>query len=273
MRTLSLAYCFVIVGGASALANVPVDDAAQLMQKTETKSHTNDMVPVQQDQNKGQKGINCATHTGQKGTARDTTAEKNDSAGVEAVKKYDPQMPATPAADAKGPALSYQTIQKSAGNVVAGNIATQTTITTSTPVYQQASSSAGQAATIMAGYDQNSSGGAQNGMSWNQVTSSANLWIEAFNAMNLSEAAATSQAAQAMRFVPWTPGIAPLTSVCGAGYRGAGTASDPCIATTSAFCQALSDGGCWERRYVDATGNVVVYLESASAQAQAAPTQ
>lgn len=269
MKALSLGLCFLTVSIGVAKGNVPVDDSAQLTEKSQTKSHTQDMVPVQQDQNKKQKGINCATHTGEKGKARDTTSQKDANAGMNAVKKYDPEMPAAPPADAKAPALAYQTVEKSAGNVVAGNMATQSTITATGPVYQQASASAGQSATIMAGYDQNSSGGVQNGMSWNQVMASANLWVEAFNAMNLSRVAHVSQAAQAMQFVPWAvSAAAPANSACGAGYRGSGTASDPCIATNSPVCQSLTDGGCWERRYVDSVGNVVVYLESMSAQTQ-----
>lgn len=265
MRASSLAMLLVICACGPARANVPVDDEAQLNRKTETRKHTNDMVPVQQDHQKGQKGINCATHTGQKGTARDTTAPKNDNAGREAVKKYDPETPAAPAANAQGPALANQTIQSSAANVVAGNMSTQTTITNTTPAYQQASSQAGQAATIMAGYDQNSSGGVQNGMTWNQVMASANLWVEALNAMNVAEVAATSQATLAMRFVPWSAGATlPVTSLCGVGYSGSGTANDPCVATGSQICQALGNGGCWERRTIDALGRVVVFLESLS---------
>jgi len=268
MKAIILGCCLAIIGGGAARADIPVDDAAQLTRKTQTASHTNDMVPVQQNHDKGQKGINCATHTGQKGTTQNNTARPDAEAGAAAVKKYDAQMPATPAADAKGPALAYQMYGKSAGDVVAGNIATQTTIASNGPTYRAASSANGQAPTIMAGYDQNSSLGAQNGLSWNQVMATANLLVSAYNAANLARVSQVSQAARAMNFVPWAfgAGAVPNSSLCGAGYRGSATAGDPCVALDSAVCQSLSDGGCWERRYVDAAGNVVVYLERAQAQ-------
>lgn len=266
MNALRLTVCILSLSVGVARANVPVDDAAQLTQKSQTRTDTDNMVPVQQDQNKNQKGINCATHTGQQGNARDTTTAPNESTATQAVQQYNPDATApTPAAT--GPALAMQTTEFSAGKVVAGNAATQATITSTGPVYQQASASAGQSATIMAGYDANSSGGVQNGMSWNQVMATANLWVEAYNAINLARISGFSQGAQAMQFVPWAAAhIAPQNSACGAGYRGNGTATDPCIATSSALCQSLSDGGCWERRYVDGLGNVVVYLESTQTQ-------
>jgi hypothetical protein len=273
MRALRLSACFLTLAVVDARANVPVEDSAQLTEKSQTRSDTDKMVPVQQDQNKKQKGINCATHTGQQGNARDTTASPNQSAGAQAVKQYNPDATTAPAPGAAGPQLAAQTTESSAAKVVAGNMATQTTVTTTGPVYQQASAYAGQSATIMAGYDANSSGGVQNGMSWNQVMATANLWVEAYNAINVARVSGFSQGAQAMRFIPWAVAIAPANSACGVGYRGNGSAADPCVATSSAVCQSLSDGGCWERRYVDGAGNVVIFLESISASTQSLSPQ
>ena len=63
-----------ILSGGVALADIPVDDDQQLTQKTQTQTTTTNTVPVQQNNNKGQGGINCATHTGQKGTTQNNTA-------------------------------------------------------------------------------------------------------------------------------------------------------------------------------------------------------
>ena len=63
--------------GGVALADIPVDDDQQLTQKTLTQTTTTSTVPVQQNNNKGQGGINCATHQGQKGTTQNNTAQPN----------------------------------------------------------------------------------------------------------------------------------------------------------------------------------------------------
>lgn len=250
-----------MLGANIARADIPVDDAAQLTQRTRTASHTTDTVPVQQKHDKGQKGINCATHTGQRGTTQNNTAQPDAATGAAAVKKYDPHLPATPSPDAKGAAFAKQAYAQSVGDVVAGNAATQATISANDPTYRGASSAVGPAATIMAGYDQNASLGAQNGLSWNQALAAANLLVAAYNAYNISRNAELSQAARAIAFMPWAigPGAAPANAVCGPGYAGAGTASSPCLPANGA-CQSLSDGGCWRYRTYDSQGNVIVYL-------------
>jgi hypothetical protein len=120
----------------------------------------------------------------------------------------------------------------------------------------------------MAGYDQNSSIGTQNGLSWNQVLATANLLVSAYNAINMMRVSQTSQAARGMNFTSWASGLGavPNNAVCGAGFRGSGTAGDPCISMFSPFCQSLLDGGCWERRVTDSLGNVIVYLERSQSQ-------
>jgi len=263
MKRAFLISALLLTSAAPAVADIPVDDAQQLTQKVQTSALTTTMVPVQQKQRDGQKGINCATHTGQQGATQNNTATPNTGAGIAAVQKYDPQMATSPTAGATGPTLATQTYGAAAGNVVAGNMATQSTIVSNGPTYQSASTLVGRSPTIMAGYDQNSSIGTQNGLGWNQVLATANLLVGAYNAINMMRASQVSQAARGMNFTSWASGIGavPNNAVCGAGFRGGGTAGDPCISTSSQFCQSLLDGGCWERRATDSLGNVIVYLE------------
>lgn len=268
MKRAFLICAFALTFATPAFADIPVDDAQQLTQKLQTSATTTTLVPVQQKHRDGQKGIDCATHTGQQGATQNNTATPSTSAGTAAVQKYDPQMPATPAAGATGSTQATQTYGAAAGNVVAGNMATQSTIVSNGPTYQSASALVGQSPTIMAGYDQNSSIGTQNGLSWNQVLATANLLVSAYNAINVMRVSQASQAARGMNFTSWASGLGavPNNAVCGAGFRGSGTANDPCISMSSQFCKSLLDGGCWERRTTDSLGNVVVYLERAQSQ-------
>lgn len=268
MKRPFLVSTLYLLSGGIAFADVPVDDAQQLTQKIQTSALTTTLVPVQQRQRDSQKGINCATHTGQQGAVQNNTATPNVSAGAAAVQKYDPQMPASPAKGATGPTLATQTYGAAAANVVAGNMATQSTIVSNGPTYQSASKLMGQSPTIMAGFDQNSSIGTQNGLGWNQVLATANLLVSAYNAINVTRVSQTSQAARGMNFTSYASGIGATANnaICGAGFRGSGTAGDPCISMSSQFCQSLLDGGCWRRRATDSLGNVVVYLERAQSQ-------
>jgi hypothetical protein len=259
----------ILLGSATiALADIPVEDAEQLTQKIQTSTLTTTLIPVQQKQRDGQKGIDCATHTGQRGTVQNNTATPDASAGAAAVQNYDPQSPAAPATNTTGPTLATQNFGSAAGDVVAGNMATQATILSNGPTYKNASVPIGGAPTIMAGYDQNSSGGTQNGLSWNQVLATANLHVNAYNAINMMRVSQVSQAARGMNFTSFTSGIGALpgNAICGAGYRGGGTANSPCIQVSNQLCQSLLDGGCVERRATDALGNVTVYLERAQSQ-------
>jgi hypothetical protein len=267
MRVL-LTSALLLASATAALADIPVEDAEQLTQKIQTSTLTTTLVPVQQKQRDGRKGIDCATHTGQKGAVKSNTATPDKPAGAAAVQSYDSQMPTTPVASASGPTLATQNLGSVAGDVVAGNIATQATIVSNGPTYQNASVLIGGSPTIMAGYDQNSSGGAQNGVSWNQVLATANLLVSAYNAINMMRVSQASQAARGMSFTSFASGsgLLPGNAICGAGYRGGGTANSPCILASSQFCQSLLDGGCVERRLTDSLGNVIVYLERAQPQ-------
>jgi hypothetical protein len=267
MRLLLLA-ASLLASTSAALADIPVEDAEQLTQKIQTSALTTTLVPVQQKQRDGQKGIDCATHTGQKGSMKNNTAAPDRSSGTAAVQSYAAQMPTTPAASAAGPTLATQNLGSAAGDVVAGNMATQATIAGNGSTYKSALSLIGGSPTIMAGYDQNSSAGAQNGLSWNQTLATANLLVSAYNAINMIRVSQASQAARGMNFTSFasTSAPAPGNGICGGGYRGDGTANSPCIQASSQFCHSLLDAGCVERRVTDSYGNVVVYLERAQAQ-------
>lgn len=268
MTRVLLASTLLLASAVAARADIPVEDAEQLTQKIQTSALTTTLVPVQQKQRDGQKGIDCATHTGQKGAVQNNTATPNSSAGAAAVQSYDSQMRTTPATNATGPTLATQNFGSATGDVVAGNMAAQATIHSNGPTYKNASVLIGGSPTIMAGYDQNSSGGTQNGLSWNQVLATANLLVSAYNAINMMRVSQASQAARGMSFTSFASGsgLLPGNAICGAGYRGSGTANSPCILASSQFCQSLLDGGCVERRVADALGNVTVYLERAQSQ-------
>ena len=157
-------------------------------------------------------------------------------------------------------------VLSAAADGISLDVTPQATIVSNGPTYQTASGRIGGSPTIMAGYDQNSSGGTQNGVSWNQVLATANLLVSAYNAINMMRVSQASQAARGMSFTSFPSGsrLLPGNAICGAGYRGGGTANSPCIQALSQFCQSLLDGGCVERRVADSLGNVVVYLERAS---------
>ena len=100
------------------------------------------------------------------------------------------------------------------------------------------------------------------------MLATANLLVSAYNAINMMRVSQASQAARGMNFTSFASGsgLLPGNAICGAGYRGGGTANSPCILASSQFCQSLLDGGCVERRATDALGNVTVYLERAQSQ-------
>ena len=265
---LFLASAFLLASANAALADIPVEDAQQLTQKIQTSAATATLAPVQQKQRDGQKGIDCATHTGQQGAVQNNTATPNTAAGAAAVQSYDPQMPLSPTANASAPTLATQNFGSSASTVVGGNMATQATIVSNGSTYQSASALVGRSPTIMAGYDQNSSIGTQNGLSWNQALATANLLVSAYNAVNMMRVSQVSRAARGMNFTSYASGIGATANnaICGTGYRGSGTANDPCILSAGQICQSLLDGGCIEHRIADSLGNVIVYLERAQSQ-------
>jgi len=91
MKRAFLICAFALTFATPAFADIPVDDAQQLTQKLQTSATTTTLVPVQQKHRDGQKGIDCATHTGQQGATQNNTATPSTSAGTAAIQKYDPQ--------------------------------------------------------------------------------------------------------------------------------------------------------------------------------------
>jgi len=97
-----------------------------------------------------------------------------------------------------------------------------------------------------------------------QVLQTANMWVSAYNAINLFRNAQLSQArAQWFSCLGDWRWRRSSNAVCAPAIR-RGTATSPCVAANGA-CQSLSDGGCWQYRTFDSLGNVIVYLVRAQA--------
>ena len=96
MKAIAGAVLLAVCWGAVAWADIPINDDLQLTQKTQTQTTTTNTVPVQQNNNKGHGGINCATHTGQQGTTQNNTQPPNVATGNTAVQQYDPQASSAP---------------------------------------------------------------------------------------------------------------------------------------------------------------------------------
>jgi hypothetical protein len=159
--------------------------------------------------------------------------------------------------------LSAQQLGSETGKVIAGVEATQGTVQATQGAYRARSGEVGSTKTVMEAFDQNTSIRIQNGMSWNQTIATANLLVQALNALNLANQSDTSQGARVL--VGPRPPLLPGRT-CPAGMTGTGTAADPCrpsqCSTTPSGTPA--DPGCIVRRYVDSDGNVRTYLEIAS---------
>ena len=115
MKPIAASLALTILSGGVALADIPVDDDQQLTQKTLTQTTTTSTVPVQQNNNKGQGGINCATHQGQKGTTQNNTAQPNAATGNTAVQQYDPQSATAPANPTTAPGVATQNLESDGG--------------------------------------------------------------------------------------------------------------------------------------------------------------
>jgi hypothetical protein len=270
---LAFAWFVSIVGiAAPAAANIPVDDAAQLTQRSETAGATVKLVPITTQRQDANQGVKCAVTTGKKASIADPTVPPQAGAGSRTIQAYAPQMPAAPAADAKGAALSSQTLFKATGDVVAGLDASRSTLDTAQTGFLAAGQLVGTATTVMAALDMNSAARLQNNLAWNGATGSANLWVTALNAMNLAMTSDMSRAATAMRSGS-TPPSGSTSQVCPVGMVGSATAADPCRpATTCSTTPAgtPTDPACVTSRYTDSDGNVLFYLARIQDGAQTA---
>lgn len=249
-------------GVAPALADIPVNDAAQLTQRSQTAGTTVKLVPVTTQRQHANSGVKCAVTTGKKATLTNPTVQPQAGAGSQAIQTYGPDLPATPDPNAQGAALNSQTLFKSSGDVVAGLDASRSTMSAAQSAFHAAGEQVGTAPTVMGAIDMNSAARLQNNLAWNSAIGSANLWVTALNALNLALNSDMSRTALGMRATASaaqpTPG-----PVCPAGMVGSGTAADPCRAPSACSTTppgSPADPSCVSARYVDTDGNVIFYL-------------
>lgn len=273
MKLLAIAIGFFLAASATPVfANVPVNDAAQLTQRSETASTTVTLVPITTQRQDANKGVRCAVTTGKKANVTNPTVQPSAGAGVQAIQAYGPNLPATPDTTVQGATLNLQTLFQSAGNVVGGVDASRSTTVAAQSAFRTASQEVGTADTVMGALDMNSAARLQNNLGWNGVIGSTNLWLTALNALNIAATSDTSRAAGGMQAAVTTQQTA-SGQVCPVGMIGAGTAADPCRVTTT--CQTTPPGSapdpaCVSARYVDTDSNVLSYLDQIQDAARAA---
>ncbi|MBR1040692.1 hypothetical protein JQ593_17965 [Bradyrhizobium viridifuturi] len=273
IRRIALIASLVVVGAGPALADIPVNDAAQLTQKSLTAGTTVKLVPVTTQRQDANNGVHCAVTTGKKANVTNPTVQPQSGAGTQAIQSYAPDQPAAPDPTAQGAALNDQTLFQSSGNVVAGLNASGSTMTAAQSAFQSASQQVGTAQTVMASIDMNSGARLQNNLAWNSVIGSANLWVTAINALNLAMTSDMSRAALGMRATSNSNSQPVSDPACPAGLIGSGTPTDPC--RTPSTCSTTppgspSDPACVSARYVDTNGNVLFYLAQVQNAANAA---
>lgn len=263
MTRLLLILTLALFLGSHALAAVPTRDAAILERRAQQSGHKAELKTILLDHKKKREGINCAVTKGGRGNVQNPESPANPATGSNAVQRYAPGTPAAPLPGATGGTLSEQQLGSETGKVISGVEATQGTVQATTEAYRARSGEVGSTKTVMEAFDQNTSIRIQNGMSWNQTIATANLLVQALNALNLASQSDTSQGARVL--VGPRPPLLPGRT-CPAGMTGTGTAADPCrpsqCSTTPSGTPA--DPGCIVRRYVDSDGNVRTYLEIAS---------
>jgi hypothetical protein len=263
----------LLCGAAPAFADIPVGDAAQLTQRSQTATATVKLVPVTTQRQGANSGIRCAVTTGKKASITDPTVQPKAGAGSQAIQSYAPDQPAAPDPTAQGAALNSQTLFKSSGDVVAGFDEGRSTMSATTSAFQAAGQQVGTAPTVMAAIDMNSAARLQNNLVWNNAIGSANLWVTALNALNLAMTSDMSRSALGMRATASAtqPTSGPL---CPAGMAGSGTAADPCRAPSACSTTlpgSPPDPACVSARTIDTDGNVIFYLARAQSAAASNP--
>ena len=259
---IAIVVAAIICGVTPALADIPVDDAAQLTQRSQTASTTVKLVPVTTQRQDANSGVKCAVTTGKKPTITNPTVQPQSGAGSHAIQSYGPDQPATPDPAAQGAALNSQILFKSSGDVMAGLGASGSTMTAAQSAFKAAGQQVGTAPTVMAAIDMNSAARLQNNLAWNGTIGSANLWVTALNALNLAMTSDMSRSALGMRATA-SPAPATTGPVCPTGMTGSGTAADPCRAPTACSTTppgSSPDPACESTRYVDTDDNVIFYL-------------
>lgn len=262
----------LLLCAVQAHAAIPVDDAAQLTLRSQTSGTTIKLVPVTTQRKDANKGVNCAVTTGKKASVTDPTVQPQAGAGANAIRSYSPDLPGSPDPSAKGGALNIQTLFQSAGTVTGGIGASRSTLGAAQSAFNSARHKIGTGDTVMAALDMNSAARLQNNLALNNVIGSANLWVTALNALNVSGNSDVSRVAGGMRAAP-SSRQSTANPACPLGMIGSGTAADPCrLAST---CQTTPPGStpdpaCVSGRYVDTETNVLSYLDQFQNAARAA---
>lgn len=208
IAAVALSLLCLAASPSASRASVPTIDAAQLTRHAATASATVTLVPVTTQRKTANGGVRCAVTTGKAAPVSDPTLRPQAGAAAQAVAGYTATPATTPDPAAQGAVLASQTLQGSAGGVVAGLDASRLTLAAAQQVFRLASAQAGSAPTVMGALDLNSGIRLQNGLAWNAVVGSANLWLTALNALNLSATSDASRIAAAMRMS--TTALAPV---------------------------------------------------------------
>lgn len=257
----------------TARADIPTADAAQLTQRAQTSSTTIKLVPITTSRQSANQGVNCSITTGKRANVTDPTVQPQAGAGHRTIQPYAPDMPAIPVPGAQGGTLGSQTLFGSAGDVVGGLDASRSTMGATSSAFRTAGQQVGSAPTVMGALDMNSGSRVQNNLAWNGTISSANLWVQALNALNLARTGDASRAATGMRS-SLVPAASIVTgSACPAGTLGSGTAADPCRSAAGSCATVSSQGtagsACTTAAFQDGAGNVLF----ASVPAASIPTE
>lgn len=274
MKLSAILAIVLFAGVTPAFADIPVNDAALLTQKSDTASTTIKLVPVTSQRKDANSGVKCAVTTGKKASITNPTVQPQAGAGAQTIQSYGPDLPLTKDATAQGAALNSQTLFQSSGDVVGGLDASRSTIAAAQSGFQTVTGQVGTAQTVMAAIDMNSATRLQNNLVWNNVIGSANLWVTAINALNLAQTSDMSRAAMGMRATT-SPPQTTQGPACPVGTIGSGTSTDPCRSPST--CQttppgATPDPACVSARYVDTNNNVLFFLAQIQNAANAATT-
>ena len=153
MKLSAILAVLLVVGATPAFANIPVNDAAQLTQKSDTASTTIKLVPVTTQRKEANSGVKCAVTTGKKASITNPAVQPQAGAGAQSIQSYGPDLPLSKDATAQGAALNSQTLFQSSGDVVGGLDASRSTITAAKSGFQTATGQVGTAQTVMAALD------------------------------------------------------------------------------------------------------------------------
>lgn len=259
---------FAVLLGSTTLAcaDVPTLDDPNLGKHTEIQGTVAKVKLIQSSTEKSTKGVNCSVTTSKKADVKDP--RQNLTSGTAKVQGFAPQLGPKPF-DGVGSGTGVVSQNGSTGDkqlytgsseVVGGVDASQSTVTANKSTYQELSGQIGSTGTLMEAMDQNSAIRAQNGLSFNSAIQAANLFVMAYNLVNLSQASDQSQAGSTLTVPPITQPVPP--HLCPRGTSGQGTSSSPCV---SQICSTTTygtkpDPACVTRRYTDSAGNVVFFL-------------